>query len=110
MRLLARMLLLGSVICGLNGCGGEPTEVTLRQLSRHQEDYDRRLVSAEGVLRTHAAPRHYWIEDDAFNRVELEQAEDLLEFVGTRIRVQGEFRYAPDRGRRIVVQRLTRLP
>ena len=110
MRLPIGSVLLGAVLSGLVGCGGGPSELTLLQLARQQEHYDGRLVSAEGILRAHAAPRHYWIEDDAFNRVELEEAGDLLELVGTRIRVQGEFRYAPDRGRRIVVEQMVRLP
>ncbi len=110
MRLRIGIFLLAAVICAITGCGGEPTEVTLVQLSRQQVDYDGRRVSAQGVLRTHALPRHYWIEDDAFNRVELEPADGLLELVGARIQVQGKFRYTPDRGRRIVVEQLVRLP
>ncbi len=110
MRVSIGSVLVVAVLFGFVGCGGGPSELTLLQLSRQQEDYNGRLVSAEGVLCTHATPRHYWIEDDDYNRVELEQAGDLPGLVGVRIRVQGEFRYARDRGRRIVVERMERLP
>ena len=71
---------------------------------------DDSAVATQGILRTHASPRHYWIEDDALNRVELIHADDLGSRVGKRLAVRGKFRYAADQGRRIEVRHLELAP
>ena len=105
-----RWLFMSVFVLALNGCTREPTDLTLLQLARQQIAYDGRKVTTEGILRTHPSPRHYWIEDADLNRVELEHAAALQQWVGARVRVQGRFRYADDRGRRIEVEQIVALP
>ncbi|MFN2288486.1 MAG: hypothetical protein ABR578_09165 [Chromatocurvus sp.] len=82
------------------------TEVTLSQLVAQQGNYAGRRVVVEGTLRSHPAPLHYWIEDDAYHRVELDHADDLGGREGAQVIVQGVFLYQKDRGRRIDVTSL----
>lgn len=92
------------------GCqGSEPVNTTLAVLSDAQSDFDGRRVMVSGTLKTHAEPRHYWIENDSFNRVALETAEDLAPWVGRTVKVRGTFFYDPDRGRRIQVEDMSAL-
>lgn len=91
----------------LAGCGGEPVEVPLDVLVRHQADFDGRNVRTEGYLRSHPDPLHYWIEDAALQRVGLTVDDARVEaHVDARVVVEGRFSHAPDRGRRIAVARV----
>jgi hypothetical protein len=88
----------------------EPAELTLAQLVAQQESYNGRSVVASGILRSHPQPLHYWIEDEAGNRVELLYHDSLEPLLGEHMAVRGRFLYAPDRGRRIEVEYLTPTP
>lgn len=88
-------------------CDNDPQALSIAQLARQQRDYDGRVVLTVGVLRSHDSPRHYWIADAADNRVELLSKEDLSPHTGRALTVQGRFRYAADRGRRIEVASYT---
>lgn len=93
----------------LIGCarGPEATRpVTLADLVVEQDRYDGQLVETEGTVRTYDRPRHYWIEDEAVNRVELVPSETAAEHVGARVRVRGRFSFRDDEGRRITVEQL----
>lgn len=95
-----------AVVWLLAACGA-PVETTLSALSSAQEDFDGRLVVVTGTLRTFPRPRHYWIENEARDRVALEGAEiDLLPLVGRTIEVRGRFSYGREAGRRIEVESL----
>ena len=88
----------------LAACGeSEPrlTEATLEDLARFPDTYQGRRVAATGTVRMHPSPEHYWIEDDALHRVEVLPPEVVSSRVGEQVRVEGRFRYAPDRGRAI---------
>ena len=98
-------LLLGA--CGLTGTA--PREVTLAVLVGDQAGYDGRMVTTEGVVRTHDDPRHYWIEDDDLNRVELIPDDEVVPLLGERVRVTGRFRFRDDEGRRIEIEQIERL-
>ena len=94
------------VLAGLLAAAcGEPqsqvTEASLEDLARFPDTYQGRQVAATGTVRTHPSPEHYWIEDDALHRVEILPAEVVAGRVGEQVRVEGRFRYAPDRGRAI---------
>jgi hypothetical protein len=78
--------------------------VTLAQLAAFQSDYDGRRVVTGGTLRTFADPRHYWIEDDDLNRVELHGDQRFDARVGEDVRLRGRFTYDPDAGRAIAVE------
>jgi hypothetical protein len=99
-------LLVLACVC-LAACSADPQEVSIAQLARQQRDYDGRLVLTVGVLRSHDSPRHYWIADAKDRRVELLTPGDLSPHIGRRLTVEGRFRYAPDRGRRIEVSSYT---
>jgi hypothetical protein len=97
--------MLAALLLCAGGCDrGEPIPVNLLQLARDQAQYDGRQVETEGLLRSFPEPRHFWIEDEANNRVELVGGDNLDVLVGQRLAVRGRFRYAPDRGRRIEVE------
>jgi predicted small lipoprotein YifL len=97
------------VAVSVAGCGlvtGGPHEVTPAELVEEQDRYDGEMVVVEGTVRTYDDPRHYWIEDDHPNRVELEPHEAAAPHVGERVRVQGEFSFQDDVGRIITVDEL----
>jgi hypothetical protein len=71
-----------------------------------QKDFNGRQVLVSGALRTFATPRHYWIENDALDRVALEGAIDLQPLVGQTVKVRGMFHYDSKAGRRIEVDEL----
>ena len=83
---------------------------TLSSLSAAQKDFNGRRVIVSGTLRTFDAPRHYWIENEALDRVALEGAIDLAPLVGQTVKVQGMFHYNMESGRLIEVEELLTLP
>ena len=91
----------------LAGCGASaPVQTTLSALSNFQKDFDSRQVIVSGTLRTFDMPRHYWIENDALDRVALEGTINLAPLVGQTVTVSGVFRYDSEAGRRIEVDEL----
>ncbi|MBT3624612.1 MAG: hypothetical protein HOM44_12595 [Gammaproteobacteria bacterium] len=94
----------------LAGCGeSAPVKTTLSALSEVQKDFDGRLVMVSGTLRTFDMPRHYWIENDALDRVALEGAINFAPLVSQTVTVRGMFRYDTEVGRRIEVDELVAL-
>ena len=94
----------------LVGCGeSAPTKTTLSALSQVQKDFDGRSVMVSGTLRTFDKPRHYWIENDALDRVALEGAINLAPLESKTVTVTGMFRYDSNAGRRIEVDELVAL-
>ena len=87
-------------------CAGSDT-VTLEDLVEYPASYDGRTVVVEGEVATLEDPRHYWIEDDDFNRVGVEPEDDVADHVGERVRVQGTFSYHPDEGRSIRIDEIS---
>jgi hypothetical protein len=85
----------------LAACGDAPTPTTLAVLSEVQQDFSGRHVRVSGTLRTFAAPRHYWIENDLRNRVAINTDQDLAPLAGKVIEVEGVFWYDRTSGRRI---------
>lgn len=91
----------------LVGCGASaPVKTTLSALSDAQKDFNGRQVIVSGTLRTFDTPRHYWIENDALDRVALEGTFDLAPLVSLTVTVRGVFRYDREAGRRIEVDEL----
>lgn len=87
------------------GCADSaPVTTSLSALSQAQTDFNGRRVTIHGTLRTFETPRHYWIENDTFDRVALEGVEDLAPWIGQRIEVRGTFFYDSETGRRIEVE------
>lgn len=101
-----QLLVAGSLLAGCAGGPDDPSSVTLAELVAEQDRYDGQLVETEGTVRTYDRPRHYWIEDEAVNRVELVPAEAAADHVGARVRVEGRFTFRDDEGRRITVEQL----
>jgi hypothetical protein len=83
-----------------------PVPVTLSELVAEQDRYDGRHVIAEGLVRTFDDPRHYWIEDDDVNRVEIVPEDAVADHVGAVVRVTGRFTFRDDEGRRITIDEL----
>ena len=91
----------------LSGCGGpEPASTTLASLGNAQLDFSGRHVRVSGTLRSWDKPLHYWIENEALDRVALEIDDNLLPPVGTQVTVEGRFIYDRSAGRRIEVTSL----
>ena len=94
----------------LAGCGeSAPVKTTLSALSEVQKDFDGRLVMVSGTLRKFDMPRHYWIENDALDRVALEGSINLAPLVSQTVTVRGMFRYDSEAGRRIEVDEFVAL-
>lgn len=98
---------LAVLVAGCPADDGTPVEVSLAELVAEQQDFDGRTVQTQGIVRTFDDPRHYWIEDDLPNRVELQPDEVAEPHVGQEVRVTGRFSYADDRGRVIEVDEIT---
>ena len=99
------------VLTLLFGCGDPaPVRTSLPALTAAQLDFDGRFVVVSGTLRTFDSPRHYWIENDALDRVALEGAGELAPHVGQTVEVSGIFSYDRNVGRRIEVKELRVLP
>jgi hypothetical protein len=101
------LLALAAVVlsaCGAGGSGAQ--EVTIAELVEDQEGYDGDLVVVEGVVHRYDDPLHYWLEDDAVNRVEVEPHGAVEERVGESVRVRGEYHFRPDQGRVITIAEL----
>ena len=94
----------------LVGCSeSAPVKTTLSALSQVQKDFDGRLVMVSGTLRTFDKPRHYWIENDALDRVAVEGTINFAPLVSQTVTVRGMFRYDSEAGRRIEVDELITL-
>lgn len=98
---IAAALVLAALLAAAGCAESEPqvTEATLEDLARFPDTYQGRRVAATGTVRMHPSPEHYWIEDDALNRVAVQPASAVASRLGERVRVEGRFRYAPDEGR-----------
>jgi hypothetical protein len=103
---VGRLLVAALLLTGCAGGPDAPRPVALADLVVEQDRYDGQLVVTEGTVRTYDRPRHYWIEDDAVNRVELVPPEAAADHVGARVRVRGSFTFRDDEGRRITVEQL----
>lgn len=101
--MLASAWLLGA--CG--GAEGSPPQLRLADLVAFAERYDGERVATTGIVRSHADPRHYWIQDEALHRVAVAPHSAVSAHVGERVRVVGRFRYSPQRGRRIEAESTT---
>lgn len=98
---LALVLLAAAVVAACSGEDGEPVELRLADLVRFADGYDGDRIATTGVVRSHPEPEHFWIEDDALNRVEVRPASAVSALLGESVRVVGRFRYSPEQGRSI---------
>ena len=109
------LLLLMVMLLGVGCDDAEPVATNLAALSAFQQDFNGRHVIVSGTLRTFDNPRHYWIENEALNRVALDVANlegnlDLASLTGLELVVQGTFRYDPAAGRRVEVLEVQTAP
>lgn len=88
--LRANVLLLSLVLL-LAACNDQADVVDLATLVERQADYNGQRIETQGTVATFEDPRHYWIEDDNFNRVAIEPDSAVAELVGDEVRVIGEF-------------------
>ena len=96
----------------LGGCdySDAPQAAPLHLLASDADSYQEIRVVTTGVVRTFAEPRHYWIEDDDLNRVEIQPMTVVAERVGKRVSVTGTFHFAADKGRWIDAESVTPAP
>ncbi len=102
-RLLVPFLIL---LLWLGGCGGDPgpREAPLAVLASDGEALDGSRVVTQGVVRHFEEPLHYWIEDEGLNRVELFPHDKVASLLGERVRVEGEFAFSREEGRRLTIE------
>ena len=105
------MLMTFAITLLLEGCGASvPVKTTLSASSEVQKDFDGSRVIVSETLRTFDTPRHYWIENEALDRVALlEGTINLAPLVSQTVTVRGMFRYDSEAGRRIEVDELVAL-
>jgi len=104
-----RRLAAAWVVIGLlAGCdySDAPQGAPLRALAAEPESYQGSLVATSGVVRGFDEPEHYWIEDEALNRVALAPKETARDHLSQRVQVVGTFHYDPGRGRWLEVRDL----
>lgn len=108
---LARGWDLGVAGLLLLGCSGEESlsEVPLPVLANHPAAHDDSRVATQGVVRHFEEPLHYWIEDEDLHRVEIFPHEEIAPHLGEAVRVEGRFRFSPEEGRRLTLERVTPL-
>lgn len=112
-----RQLTILCLLVGTLGCTERTALVDLATLKNTQTSWNGRLVVVRGTLQTFDKPRHFWIEDDARNRVALDDQSvsklyseaELIALVGEQLEIMGEFRYQIDEGRSIRVRTITAL-
>nr|WP_051074948.1 hypothetical protein [Thioalkalivibrio sp. ALJ16] len=98
------LIVAGTLALLLAGCGGERVSpVTLEQLAASAPAFNGELVETEGVVNRFEDPEHYWLEDDAINRVAVTPKSAVRAHVGESLRVVGRFSYHPEEGRRIEI-------
>ena len=95
----------------LAGCSDEESvaEVPLPVLATRPAAHDDSHVATRGVVRRFEAPLHYWIEDEDLHRVEIFPHERIAPYLGEAVRVEGHFRFSPEEGRRLTLERIERL-
>ena len=98
------LLVLTLAVVACNDTEPTATELRLADLAQFQDRYDDELVATTGTVNRFAEPEHYWIEDDAFNRIRVVPQPAVSDLVGKRVRVTGRFEYDSDTGRVIDAQ------
>lgn len=108
---MPHLLILPLLLLWLVGCGGEPdlAEVPLPVLANEPAAHDGRRVATQGVVRRFEEPLHYWIEDEDLHRVEIFPHDEIAPHLGQEVRVEGRFAFSPSEGRRLTLDRVTRL-
>lgn len=89
----------------LSACEGSkaPLEISLAELAARPAAYDGRVLRVRGTVKGFHDPRHYWLEDDALNRVGLLPEERIAPHLGRQVTVLGQFSYTRKTGRRLRV-------
>jgi hypothetical protein len=87
------------------GCGDDPraSEVPLAVLAGNPEAHDGSRVATGGVVRHFEDPLHYWIEDEDLHRVEIFPHEMIAPHLGEAVRVEGQFAFSREAGRRLTI-------
>ncbi|WP_194756692.1 hypothetical protein [Aliidiomarina indica] len=97
-----RGILLFAVMVLLTACSPEPRNLELHVIVAEAHTLDSQVVTTRGTVRMYADPEHYWIEDDALNRVGL-HGMDVSSYVGSDVEVTGRFSVSRERGRHLEV-------
>ncbi|HVM00394.1 MAG TPA: DUF5818 domain-containing protein [Egibacteraceae bacterium] len=105
---LGGLIALAAASVLLAACGGA-RGVTLTELAHNAPDYDGRQVATSGIVLEFGddegpVPHHFVLQDADVNRVELLPDEAAAPYVGSAVRVVGEFRFDENRGRMLHVE------
>ncbi|WP_048305813.1 hypothetical protein [Halomonas sp. PR-M31] len=99
--------LIGMLLAILVACADEkPAEVPLSILASQPAAYEDKPVATQGVVRTFETPRHYWIEDEGLNRVEVFPQERIVPYLGEQVRIIGRFHYGQKEGRKLEIEHI----
>ncbi|WFE70017.1 hypothetical protein P8S55_09450 [Halomonas sp. M1] len=91
----------------VSGCRGqEPVEAPLTILVNNPAAFDDKHIVTQGVVRHFDDPLHYWIEDEALNRVEIFPHQKIAPYLGEAVEVEGQFHFSPKEGRRLILTRV----
>ncbi|MBR2515290.1 MAG: glucose-inhibited division protein B [Halomonas sp.] len=91
----------------ISGCRGQqPVEVPLTILANNPAAFDEKQIVTQGVVRHFNDPLHYWIEDEALNRVEIFPHQKIAPYLGETVEVEGQFHFSPNEGRRLILTRV----
>lgn len=104
---IAAALLMATLISGCRG--QEPVEVPLTILANNPAAFNDKQIVTQGVVRHFNDPLHYWIEDEALNRVEIFPHEQIAPYLGDAVTVEGQFYFSPHEGRRLNLTRVEQL-
>jgi uncharacterized protein (DUF58 family) len=88
------------------GCG--PPRVTLADLATDQRAHDGEEITVRGVVveiePDGPVPHYVVVQDAEANRLELIPLQEAESHIGSVVEVTGEYRFDPDRGRRLRIQ------
>ena len=89
------------------------TWVALSELATFQVAYNGKTVETTGVVRPYVEwghSTHYWIEDEASNRVGLRPSRLAAELTNQTVDVVGRFSFTDRSGRVLTIDRIRRQP
>ena len=96
----------------LGAACGPPSQTSPAELVSEAETFDGHEVTVSGAVVAFdeddgASRPHVVLEDADANRIELLPTDEAQPYAGAAVEVTGTFEFAPDEGRRILVEEIT---
>ena len=104
-------LVIGLLVLPGAACG-PPAETSPAELVAEAETFDGHEVTVSGAVVAFdeddgASRPHVVLEDADANRIELLPTDEAQPYAGSAVEVTGKFEFAPDEGRRILLEEIT---